>query len=119
MKLDIQRIQEAQREMVKEREWEKFHTPKNLAVAATVEASELAEVFQWMTDEESLNVVNNPKKMQAIRDEIADVLFYLLRISDILKIDVDKAFWEKFEKSKAKYPVEKSKGNSTKYNEFE
>lgn len=118
MKLDIQKIQEAQRAMVHEREWERFHTPKNLAIAASVEASELAEIFQWLTDKESLTVGDDPKKMQAIRDEVSDVLFYLLRLSDILKIDVEKSFWEKFEKSKAKYPVEKSKGHATKYNEL-
>lgn len=118
MKLDISKIQEAQRLMVSEREWERFHTPKNLAIAASVEAAELAEIFQWLTDDESLKVPDDPKKMVAVKDELADVLFYLLRIADVLKIDLEEAFWQKFEKSKAKYPVEKSKGHAKKYDEL-
>lgn len=105
--------------MVAERDWEKFHTPKNLAIAAAIEASELVEVFQWLTDEESKAVSEDAKKMECISDELADVLFYLLRIADKLNIDVEAAILNKMEKSKAKYPVEKSKGRATKYDELE
>ena len=116
--IDLAKIQNAQREMVAEREWDQFHTPKNLAIAASVEASELLEIFQWMTTEESSQVDQDPKKFEAVQDELADVLFYLFRLADVLKIDVEQALLCKMEKSKTKYPVEKSRGHAKKYNEL-
>ena len=116
--LEVSKIQEIQREMVAERDWDQFHTPKNLAVAASVEASELLEIFQWLTPEEAGRISTDSKKYQAVQEEMADVLFYLLRLADILEIDLQKALLAKMEKSKAKYPVEKSKGHAKKYDEL-
>ena len=113
--MDLKKIYEMQRQFAKEREWEKFHTPKNLTMALSVEASELGEIFQWLTESESQSIMADATKAKKVRDEVADVLFYLLRFSDRLGIDVEAAFWEKMEQNRAKYPVEKSKGTATKY----
>lgn len=113
--MDLKKIYELQRQFVKEREWEKFHTPKNLSMALSVEASELAEIFQWLTETESQTVMQDAGKAKQVRDEVADVLFYLLRLSDRLGIDVEAAFFEKMEQNRAKYPIEKSKGTAAKY----
>ena len=70
------------------RDWEKFHTPKNLAMALSVEVSELSEIFQWMTAEESANVMKDQKSADAVKDELADIALYLVRLSSILKVDL-------------------------------
>ena len=70
------------------RDWEKFHTPKNLAMALSVEVSELSEIFQWMTAEESVNVMKDQKSADAVKDELADIALYLVRLSSILKVDL-------------------------------
>jgi NTP pyrophosphatase (non-canonical NTP hydrolase) len=99
-----------------ERDWKQFHNPKDLAIAISVEASELLENFQWLTVKESENLP--PEKLQAVKEEIADVLNYLLLISDALGIDINQAILEKIEKNAKKYPVEKAKGNAKKYTEL-
>ena len=70
------------------RDWEKFHTPKNLAMALSVEVSELSEIFQWMTAEESANVMKDQKSADAVKDELADITLYLVRLSAILNVDL-------------------------------
>ena len=70
------------------RDWEKFHTPKNLAMALSVEVSELAEIFQWMTADESVNVMRDQKAADAVKDELADIALYLVRLSAILNVDL-------------------------------
>ncbi len=116
--LDLGRIYEMQRQFTKERDWDQFHTPKNLAMALSVEASELSEIFQWLDEKQSKAVGSDPKTLKKVKDELADVLFYLCRMSDGLGIDLEAAFWEKMEQNAAKYPVDKSKGRTTKYDEL-
>ena len=98
------------------RNWRKFHTPKNLAIALVIEATELLEMFQWTFDEELENVVN--AKRDKIEEEIADVLIYLLLLADALNIDLEGAFFKKMEKNEKRYPVEKAKGKADKYTEL-
>tara|TARA_B100000497_G_scaffold40031_1_gene46634 strand:- start:2430 stop:2786 length:357 start_codon:yes stop_codon:yes gene_type:complete len=100
-----------------EREWETFHSPKNLAMALSVEASELVEHFQWLTEEESRNL--DAKKLSEVADEIADVQWYLLRIADQLGIDIPAAAKAKMIKNGTKYPVALAKGNAKKYNRYQ
>ena len=105
----------------KERDWEKFHTPKNLAMALNVEAVELLEIFQWMTEEESLKLIElsgSEKKIMNIRDEIADIFVYLLRLCSVLNIDFEKSLLEKIEKNETKYPPNLVRGSSKKYDEY-
>jgi dCTP diphosphatase len=99
-----------------ERDWNKFHSPKNLAISVAVESSELLEQFQWLTEEESNNLPE--ERMAAIKDEIADVFLNLLRLSSLLNIDIIDTAFIKIDKNALKYPVEKAKGNALKYNQY-
>jgi dCTP diphosphatase len=103
-------------QFTKVREWQKFHSPKNLASALVVEAGELLEHFQWMTEEESRTLA--PEKRNAVAMEVADVLLYLIQLSTALGIDPLEATQAKLKHNEVKYPVEQSRGNSTKYNEL-
>lgn len=98
------------------RDWEQFHSPKNLAMALAVEAAELVENFQWLTEEQSRDLA--PETRQAAREEIADVLLYLIRISDQLGIDPVAAAEEKMIANEKKYPVDKARGTAKKYTEL-
>lgn len=113
MENSISKLQEKLRKFAKTREWEQFHSPKNLACALSVEASELLEHFQWMKEEESRSL--QKEKLGEIETEIADVFCYLLMISDKLGIDLIKATNKKILLNESRYPVEKSKGRSDKY----
>ena len=94
---------------MKARDWEQFHSPKNLSMALSVEASELVEIFQWLK-ESDLKKVDKEK----VADEIADIFFYLVRISQKMNIDIEKSFHKKMIKNIKKYPAKLSKGKSDK-----
>jgi dCTP diphosphatase len=99
-----------------ERDWEKFHSTKNLAMALSVETSELVEIFQWMTEAESDTLNENPSKKEHLEEEMADVFYYLLKIAFKHQINLEDAVLKKIQKNKLKYPIEKSKGIAEKYN---
>ena len=101
---------------VADRDWNQFHSPKNLAAALSVEAAELLEPFQWLTEEQSRNL--SPEKLEAVREEIADVLIYLIRLADKLDIDLLQAARDKIVENAAKYPVEKARGSMRKYTDL-
>ncbi len=101
-----------------DRDWEQFHDAKELAIALSIEASEILEHFRWKTKEEVKELLKNPNKREDIEDEMADVLSFLLRMAQMNDIDLTKALERKLEKNNKKYPVEKSKGSSKKYNEL-
>lgn len=86
------------------RDWEKFHTPKNLAMALSVEVSELAEIFQWMTAEESATVMTDQKLADAVKDELADIALYLVRLSAILKVDLLAEASAKIDRNEKRFP---------------
>jgi len=104
------------RHFASSRSWEQFHSPKNLAMALAVEVAEILEHFQWLTEEQSRAV--DSEKLGKLKDEIGDVLIYLVRLADELGIDPLEAANEKLEKNEAKYPVDKVKGKALKYNEY-
>ena len=104
------------RRFAEERDWEQFHAPKNLAMALAVEAAELMEHFQWLTAEESDRLP--PARLAAVREELADVLIYLVRLADRLGVDLEEAARAKMAVNAAKYPVEKSRGHKRKYTEL-
>ena len=122
LSIDIERITLRLREFAKERDWDQFHTPKNLVMALSVECSELVEHFQWLNTEETkilkIENVETEKKREEIAEEVSDILFYLLRFSDVMNLDLQKAVEEKLKKNAKKYPAEKVRGNSKKYNEY-
>ena len=113
--MDIFEIQNQLKEFASERDWEQFHTPKNIAMALSVESSELVEIFQWLKPEESQ--LPNKKQLELINSEVADIAMYLLRFCDLLDVNLEKAIQEKLVKNAEKYPVTLSKGNAKKYNQ--
>ncbi|KZZ46660.1 nucleotide pyrophosphohydrolase [Thalassolituus sp. HI0120] len=113
---DLNQLQEYLRQFAKERDWDQFHSPKNLAMALSVEVSELLENFQWLTEEQSYTL--DDKQREAVIDEIADVQIYLARLADKLNIDIGDAIAQKTVKNEAKYPADKVKGSSKKYTEY-
>jgi len=115
--MNIELIQKQLSEFAQDRDWEQFHTPKNLTMALSVEASELVEIFQWLTPEQSNNLTD--KQMASIKEEIADVAIYLLRLCDVLDIDIESSVMDKIKVNSDKYPVNLSKGNAKKYTAFE
>ena len=116
--LDIAAVQEFQRAFAAAREWEQFHTPKNLAMALAGEAGELLEIFQWLTPEQSAHIADTDKGKLAIEHELADVLAYVIRLADVLKIDLPQSLWHKLRLNEEKYPVALAKGNARKYSDF-
>lgn len=115
--LDVSSLQERLRAFAGARDWERFHSPKNLAMALGSEAGELTEIFQWLTEEESRHLSTGDR--QRATEEIADVLIYLLRLGDKLKVDLQKAVIEKIDLNDRKYPVEFARGNAIKYDQRE
>jgi dCTP diphosphatase len=101
---------------IKERDWEQFHSPKNLAVGLSVEASELLEIFTWLTDEESKNLDSD--KLSMVEDEVGDILIYLIDFCTAVGLDPIECASQKLIKNSEKYPVSKAKGNATKYTDL-
>jgi NTP pyrophosphatase (non-canonical NTP hydrolase) len=109
-------LREAMRRFAAERDWDQFHSPKNLAAALSVEAAELLEHFQWLTEEASRTLTAEARARVA--EEMADVLLYLVRLADKLDVDLAAAAIAKIARNAQKYPVEKSRGSSRKYTEL-
>ena len=105
------------REFAAARDWEKFHSPKNLAMAVSVEAAELMEHFQWLTEAQSDALPAEDR--QAVAAEVADVFIYLLRLADRLGIDPLEAAWDKMAENERKYPADRARGSARKYTEYE
>ncbi len=114
---DIQQLQQTLAEFARLRNWDQFHTPKNLAMALSGEVGELLEIFQWLTPEQSQQLPLEKKHHAA--EEIADVMMYLLRLADKCDIDVMQACQDKLQQNAAKYPINKCYGSAKKYNELD
>ncbi len=112
----IKKLQERLQKFSDDRDWDKFHSPKNLSMALSVEASELVECFQWLSEDESRNMPED--EVNKVVDEIADVQIYLLRLATKMDIDILKAVDNKIDKNAEKYPVDRVKGSSKKYTEY-
>jgi len=105
------------RAFVRERDWEQFHSPKNLAMAMIVEAAELVEHFQWATEQESRSLA--PDKRAEVEQEVADTFIYLLRLSDVLDIDLIAAAHHKMDRNAQKYPADQARGRNDKYTAYQ
>ena len=114
--VSVDALRDALREFAAARDWNQFHSPKNLAMALSAEAGELLEVFQWLTEAQSRRLV--PEAQAAASEEIADVLLYLIRLADELGIDILDAARRKLAKNAQKYPVDKARGNARKYTDL-
>ena len=115
--MDVQLIQSRLKKFAEERDWEQFHNPKNITMALSVEVAELVEIFQW-SNSGGLDEINDQDIKVQIEKEIADIFNYLLKLTDMLNIDLEKAALNKIEENDAKYPVEKFKGISKKYSDI-
>ncbi|WP_205960463.1 nucleotide pyrophosphohydrolase [Ramlibacter henchirensis] len=113
---DLADLQQQLRQFAAERDWERFHSPKNLAMALACEAGEVLEHFQWLSESESDSLSAEAK--QAVGEELADVYLYLVRLADRLSIDLPAAAQQKIDLNAKKYPVERAKGNAKKYTTF-
>jgi len=117
MRSELAELRDLVREFVSEREWQKFHTPKNVAIAISVEASELLEPFQWLATGDKAEL--GDARLTGIRHEMADVLAYLILLADRLDVDLYQAMLEKMALNRAKYPAEKVRGDRRKYSEYD
>lgn len=113
----FKQLQEALAKFACERDWDQFHSPKNLAMALTVEAAELQECFQWLTEEQSRTL--DTRQMAAVREEIADVQLYLIQLAGKIGVDIESACWEKLSANAHKYPAERARGRADKYTHYE
>ena len=113
---ELESLREQLRAFAAARDWDQFHSPKNLAMALSAEAAELLEIFQWLTEEQSRSLA--PEARAAASDEVADVLLYLVRLADKLGVDPIAAANRKLLANAAKYPVDKARGTSKKYTEL-
>ena len=104
MTRDIEALAERLKQFADARDWEKFHTPKNLVIALSVEVSELAEIFQWLTPDESGAVMRSVESAEAVRDELADVMIYLTRIASILGVDLIEEANAKIDRNEVRFP---------------
>ena len=116
--IDVANFQAKFRTFVKERDWDQYHNPKNIAMALTVEAAELLEIFQWLSIEEAKEVKDNPEIKEKISHELADIMVYLMRLADKTNINLQQAINEKMVLNAKKYPANLVKGSNKKYNEY-
>lgn len=113
---DLERIKQRLRSFAAERDWDQFHSPKNLSMALSAEVGELLEHFQWLTESQSQNLPSD--KRAEVAKELADIFVYLVRLSDKLGIELIDEANRKIELNEKKYPVEKVKGSAKKYTEY-
>ena len=114
---ELSTLNQRLREFAQARDWDQFHSPKNLSMALSVEVSEIVEHFQWLTEEQSKNLPKD--KLAEVETELADTLIYLIRLADKLDIDLIEAADRKIELNEKKYPEDKAKGNAKKYTELD
>lgn len=115
-------LDEIKKELLKfreDRDWSKFHDPKNLAEAISIESGELLELFLWKNKQEiEEKIINDLEYKSEIEDELADILTYCIQMANTLDLDIEKIIFKKLEKVKEKYPIDKARGNHTKYNKL-
>lgn len=116
--VDVTALSARLKKFASERHWDQFHSPKNLVMALTGEVGELSEIFQWLSEESSRGAAQHPDTAEAVRHELADVMMYLVRLADVLHVDLNQAVAEKLTLNEARYPVDKSHGSSKKYDKI-
>ena len=112
----LEQLRQRLAKFASDRDWDQFHSPKNLSMALIAETAELIEHFQWLTEEDSKNL--DAEKQQAVSMELADIFIFLIRIADKLDVDLAEAAWEKIETNEARYPVDKVRGSAKRASEY-
>lgn len=115
--MDLDELKMTLQQFADERDWDQFHSPKNLAMALSVEAAELLEHFQWLTEAKSKAI--SPDVLRHVAEEIADIQIYLVRLADKLNVDIDQAVKNKLESNARKYPPDLARGSAAKYTRYE
>lgn len=113
----LEQMKQRLREFTAARDWQQYHSPKNLSMALIAEAAELVEHFQWLTEDQSASLP--PEKLAEVELELADIQIYLVELADRLQVDLKDAVEKKLAINAQKYPVDKVKGSSKKYNEYD
>ena len=116
--IDVKGLSEALAAFSAERDWDQYHSPKNLVMALTGEVGELTEVFQWLSEAQSKLVATNPDTATAVREELADVTLYLVRLASVLGVDLNEEVTLKLQKNALKYPADKARGTHKKYDKL-
>ncbi len=117
-KTSLEQIREEIKEFIKERDWEQFHSPKNISMSIAIEAAELMEHFQWLTEEQSKKLLKDKQKRRAIEDELADIAIFILDFCNLCNIDLEEIIEMKLKKTAEKYPAEIVKGKAHKYTHY-
>ncbi len=117
--IDYTLLSEKLTEFAQDRDWEQYHSPKNLVMSLNTEVGELTEIFQWLSEVESYQLKDDPQAFEHVQQELADVLMNLVRLSDVLGVDLNTAVQDKLASTIEKYPVEQVKGKAKKYTEYE
>jgi NTP pyrophosphatase (non-canonical NTP hydrolase) len=116
--VDVENLASSLHRFADDRDWKQFHSPKNLLLALTGEVGELCEIFQWMSESDSTGAAKRPETAQAVKDELADVFMYLVRLASVLGVDLNEAVTSKLALNGQKYPVDKAKSTSKKYDQL-
>ena len=115
---DLEELKNKVRSFCEERDWDQFHTPKELAIGLVTESSELLELFRFLMPSQVEELMKDSSKREKVEDELADIFFFLLRFSQLYQVDLLQAFENKISKTSKKYPIEKFKGSNLKYDEL-
>ena len=116
--IDVEKLKQELRTFVAQRDWDKFHNPKNIAMALTCESAELLEIFQWLSASDAAEAKNDPVTKEKASHELADILVYAIRLADLMEIDLPVSIKRKLEINNEKYPVHVVKGSAKKYTEY-
>ena len=116
--IDINQLKQLQQEFSQVRDWDKFHTPKNLAMALTCESAELLEIFQWLSEDESRIAHHDDEIKEKTSHELADIMLYVIRMADLMQINLNDAIHDKIAHNNKKYPAELVRGSAKKYDEY-
>ena len=115
--MELDELNDEIREFCEARNWSQFHTPKDLAIGLSTESNELLDIFRFKNEEEQLAALDDTEKRMDIEDELADILFFLLRFADMYDVDLEEALTDKMETNQARYPKDEYKSSNRKYNE--
>ena len=110
-KATIAELRERVRKFIDDRDWGKYHNPKDIAISISIEASELLELFQWVKEDELTEVISDPRKFAMVREELADIVIYCLSLANVANFDIAQAVARKIEKNEQKYPIQQVKGD--------
>ncbi len=116
--ITLQEIKARIKQFIKERDWEQFHSPKNISMSISIEAAELMEHFQWLTTEQSKRLLKDKKKREEVEDELADIAIYIIDFCNLFNIDIEKSIVRKIDKTARKYPAHIVKGKIHKYTHY-